>query len=533
MLNINNFFKKDNTFIHIIFIFLVISYVVLGQILIWNIPYSYPFGGPDEPMHLSMANYIANYLSWPQWDSTEVARNAYGVSYSPGGSIVYWIHGLSYKLFGYHRLGAYALLLLYLAVTILAYRKNRLAGFFLLAGLLPQTLFTFSYINSDTGTIIAALLFGMSVGLFITAKEKRKNFFILLFFAGLTITAKLHLWAIAFLTLVWSIIYKRDTVFSYNKKIWIIAFLIGLLPASWWFITSYFTNDGDVLGIFTSAKAIVKFGASDLPSLARVWSDFSIYDFTYSTLVSLYANWGWMTLSLDSYAYILVALITIFIIIYVYKNIDTKIFIFFTMLLIVNLGFMIVYSTFYDYQAQGRYLFPSIYLILGAIASIFITQKIFSKPLLTLLIFISISNIYFSTKLTLFNYLDMFQNRPLLQKSISTSYFTHGTYNIDQFQVINGKLIIMGWIFDNQKYHTFDTVKLILRNEEKIYSIQLDTVARPDVARVFKHKSLHSSGFSVKMVDLTQLPKGTYHLELSIVVEEKVMLINMHKELNI
>jgi hypothetical protein len=120
MAPINHFSKNNNTLINAIFILSILTYVVLGQVLLWNIPYSFPFGGPDEPMHLSMAEYIARHLSWPQWDSTEVARNAYGVSYSPGGSIVYWLHGLSYKLFGHHRIGAYILLLLYLLLSIIA-----------------------------------------------------------------------------------------------------------------------------------------------------------------------------------------------------------------------------------------------------------------------------------------------------------------------------------------------------------------------------------------------------------------------------
>ena len=65
-------------------------------ILIWHIPYTFPFGGPDELMHLSMADYISKHLSWPRWDSLEVVRNDYGVSYNAGGSIVYWLHGLSH-----------------------------------------------------------------------------------------------------------------------------------------------------------------------------------------------------------------------------------------------------------------------------------------------------------------------------------------------------------------------------------------------------------------------------------------------------
>ena len=523
-----------NTLINTIFILTVVTYVVLGQVLLWNIPYSFPFGGPDEPMHLSMAEYIAKHLSWPQWDSTEVARNAYGVSYSPGGSIVYWLHGLSYKLFGHHRIGAYLLLLLYLLLSTIAYRKNKLAGFLLLAGLLPQTLFTFSYINSDVGTIIAALLFGMSVGLFLTGEENRKNFFILLFFAGLTITAKLHLWAIAFLTLVWAVIYKRKVLFTYSKKVWIIAIVVGLIPASWWFITSFLANDGDILGIFTSAKAIAKFGTENLPSLARPWVDFSVSDFLDSTLISLYANWGWMSLPLEHYEYILVTIVSILTIITLYKKIDIKIFIFFCMLLIANFAFMVVYSVAYDYQAQGRYLFPSLYIILGIIAVILINKKIYSKVLLSLLILLSIQNVYFSSKLTLFSYVDVFLEKPTLWENVPVEkYNQNAKFHIDGFQLTEGKLSMRGWAYDAAKNTAFDKIYLVLKKENKYYKINLQSESRPDVAAAFGNKKLNASGFSAKLIDLQALQKGTYKYLFAVSLDKKMTFIDIGHSLKI
>ncbi len=534
MATINHFSKNNNTLINAIFILFILSYVVLGQVLLWNIPYSFPFGGPDEPMHLSMAEYIARHLSWPQWDSTEVARNAYGVSYSPGGSIVYWLHGLSYKLFGHHRIGAYILLLLYLLLSIIAYRKNQLAGFLLLAGLLPQTLFTFSYINSDVGTIIAALLFVLSVGLFISGEDTKRNFFILLFFAGLTITAKLHLWAIAFLTLVWAVVYKRKVLFTYSKKVWIIAILVGLVPASWWFITSFLANDGDILGIFTSAKAIAKFGTPDLPSLARAWVDFSMSDFLESTLISLYANWGWMTLHLEHYEYILVSIVTILTMVTLYKKIDTKIFIFFLLLLLANFAFMVVYSVAYDYQAQGRYIFPSLYIILGIITTILINKKIFSKVLLSLLILLSMQNVYFSTKLTLFSYVDVFLEKPILWENVpEEKYNKNAKFNIDGFQLTEGKLSMRGWAYDAERNSAFDTIYLVLKKGNIYYKINLQGESRPDVAAAYGNSQLDSSGFSAKLIDLQVLPKGTYKYLFAVSLDKKVTFIDIGHKLKI
>ena len=528
MTNTTSLSSTQTKYINILFILLIIGYAFLGQVLLWEIPYSFPFGGPDEPMHLSMAEYIANHLSWPQWDSTEVARNAYGVSYSPGGSIVYWLHGLSYRLFGYHRLGGYLLLLVYLLISIMVYRKNKVAGFVLIAALFPQSLFTFSYINSDVGTMIAALLFGLSVGLFLTGSAHKKNFFILLFFAGLTITAKLHLWAISFLTLVWAVIYKRKILFTYNKKVWITAIIIGLIPASWWFITSFLANDGDFLGIFTSAKAIAKFGADNLPSLAREWSTFSMREFLSSTLISFYANWGWMSLPLEVYHYFIVSAIALAIMALVYRYIDTKIFIFFCMLIVANFAFMVVYSVGYDYQAQGRYLFPSLYIIVGMIGSIFIIKKVFSKALLGLLIALSLLNIAYSTKLTLFSYIDTFLEKPVLWQNAPTlSYNTNGKFTIDGFQLTEGKLSMRGWVFDSKKHRAFEKIYLVLQKENTLYKIPLDKESRPDVAHTFGNAKLKDAGFTAKLIDLTHIPKDTYNYLFATYLDGNVTFIDL------
>ena len=526
--------KSSLGYINTLFILLIIAYAILGYFLLWELPYTFPFGGPDEPMHLSMANYIAEHLSWPQWDSKEVIRNAYGVSYSTGGSIVYWLHGLSYKLFGHHRIGAFLLLLVYLSLTIFMYRKNILAGFLLLAGLFPQTLFIFSYVNSDSGTIITALIFGMSVAMFVTDEDKIKNFLRLLFFAGLAITARQHLWAMAFLTLVWAVVYKRKVLFRYDKKIWFFAILIGFVPASWWFITSYLANAGDILGVFTNAKSIIQFGNPDLPSLAREWANFSIMDFLHGTLLSLYASWGWMSLNLENYEYILVSIVALSIIVLIYKKIDTKIFIFFCMLVLANFGFMLLYSVAYDYQAQGRYLFPSIYIILGMITMILVNKKIFSKVLLALLILFSIQNIYFSTKLTLFSYVDVFLEKPTLWKNPpELKYNKNAKFNIDGFQMTDGKLSMRCWAYDSMKNNAFDIMYLVLRNNTTYYRVTLKKEVRNDVATAFNNKALNTSGFTVKLIDVTMLPKGTYQYLFATSLDDEVMFIDMESQLKI
>jgi len=505
---------RGTTYTHAIFLLLITIYVAIGWFLIWHIPYTFPFGGPDEPMHLSMAEFIAKHLSWPQWDDKEVVRNAYGVSYSAGGSLVYWFHGLSYRLFGVHRIGAFILLLGYLLLSIIAYRKNILAGFLLLAGLLPQTLFVFTYVNSDSGTVLSALLFGLSVGVFVTGESRLKYLFAFFFFAGFAVTARQHLWAIAFLTFIWAIVYKRKTILAYDKKYWLYALLLALLPASWWFVTSYLANAGDILGVFTNARSIAKFGDPTLPSLARAWSDISLVDFLNSTLISLYGSWGWTSIPLKSYEYICAAVVIAAIVLFVYRTVDRRLFFFFVLLVAANFGFMLIYSVSYDYQPQGRYLFPSIYIVLGMITAIVIQKKLFSKPLLALLILLSVQNAYFSTKLALYGYMESFWETPVVRTSLPKEPYTFGLHHLDRLKVVDGKLFLKGWAFDRQTLKPFSSIKLILKKEGKIYEIPLEKRERPDVAAAFKNPALNMAGIGAETINVRHLPKGTYEVML-------------------
>ena len=329
-------------------------------------------------------------------------------------------------------------------------------------------------------------------------------------------------------------VYKRKVIYTYDKKIWFLALSLALLPASWWFITSYLANAGDILGVFTNAKSIMQFGNPELPSLARDWSQLSLMDFLHGTLISLYASWGWMSLSLESYEYILVTIVSVGIIVLVYKKIDKKIFIFFCMLLLTNFSFMLLYSVAYDYQAQGRYLFPSIYIILGMLSTILFNTKVFSKILLTLFILLSVQNVYFSTKLTLFSYVDVFLEKPILwENPPQLKYNKNAKFNIDGFQVTDGKLSIRGWAYNSAINNTFDTMYLVLKNNTTYYRIALQKESRPDVAHAFSNKQLDSSGFTAKLIDLQILPKGTYTYLFAVSLDKKVTFIDIGHNLKI
>lgn len=499
--------------INILFFIIIAIYSILGLQLIWNIPYTYPFGGPDEAMHISMAEYISKHLSWPHWDSKELLRNAYGVSYSTGSSIVYWIHGIFYKIFEYHRMGSFFLLILYLLLTTFFFIKNKISGLILLAALLPQTLFVFSYVNSDGGTILTALLFGVSIGLFLHDSYNKKYLLLLFFFAGLTVTARQHLWAVSFFSFLFILFYKRDVIKYYykqNRSIIILSLFLALLPASWWFVTSFISNDGDILGVFTNVKSIKMFSTGDLPSLARDWKDFSVYPFLKGTLISLYANWGWLSLNLPSYAYWIIGIIFTISAILLYKFINKPIKVFIAFVIIINFILMIIYSVFYDYQAQGRYLFPSIYIAIGLLSFYFLKKDINSKKLqLVLMVFIFL-NLLFTIKLTLENYSNIFLKEPEIKQKTTYSFYPDAKLNIDKLEIVKNKLFISGWAYDKKTDTPFSKISFILEHKDIQYEIPLKKQERIDIVNAFKNPHLKKAGFLVKNITLKQIEKGAY-----------------------
>ena len=307
-----------------------------------------------------------------------------------------------------------------------------------MAFILPQTIFVFSYVNSDSGTILAALLFGLSIAYFMYGTKDLKSFYLLFFFAGFTITSRQHLWPISFIALLITIFFEYRTILKNKKYQWLIALLIAIIPAMWWFITSYHANEGDFIGFFTTTrKSYIKFGNHNLPFLGVPWNKFDILYFAKITLGSLYGTWGWMSIWINysRYEYIIFFMF-LSLIISLYKYLEKKIFVFSVILILVNFLFMMIYSISYDYQPQGRYLFPSVFVICGISAGMIIkSTKVFDKLNIILIIFI-LMNISFSVNLASHYYIPYSQNKPvLLKENPPKIFYSKSAYTIDNFSI--------------------------------------------------------------------------------------------------
>ena len=358
--------------------FLFLIYASLS--LVVNLPTSFPLGGPDEPAHIAMCEYIAEYWKWPQWDSHRILRYCDGSSYACNSVILYWFHALLYKITNIHRLGSFIFFIGYLCTLAYFYRKNKIAGIVGIAFVTPQVLFTFSYVNPDVGAICVAFLLGIAVAKYLQNPNKPSNFCFFLVMSGACITSKYHMWAIGFLAFTYALFVTRRSALRLPWKTIFVAFFLAIFIASWWPITSYFANNGDIIGYLAQKKARLLFGDPNLSPLSISFEFFPLRHFLSLTITSLYGRWGWMACGLPRINYIVaISLLTLLLFVLIIHNKKLSFFLLF--LLLFNLFLMVIFSTQLDYQPQGRYLFPSYFIINGIILyKLAIDSSLLEKP---------------------------------------------------------------------------------------------------------------------------------------------------------
>lgn len=382
--------------------FLFLIYASLSLVL--NLPTSFPLGGPDEPMHISMSEYIAEYWKWPQWDSHKILRYCDGASYVSTSAIIYWFHAFLYKITNIHRLGAFVFFMGYLCILAYFYRKNKIAGIAGIAFVTPQVLFTFSYVNSDVGTICIAFLLGIAVAKYLHNPNRPSNFYFFLVMSGACMLSKYHMWALGFVAFIYTLFVTRKSILRLPRRTIFVAFFLAVLIASWWPITSYFANNGDIIGFLVQEKARLLFGDPNLSPFSPSFESFPLRHFLFLTIKSFYGVWGWMCFELPGINY-MVAISLLALLLFVLIIHNKKLSFFLLFLLLFNLFLMVIFSTQYDYQPQGRYLFPSYFIINGIILyNLAIDSRLPERPffnnllstlsiLLILLNIISISNL--------------------------------------------------------------------------------------------------------------------------------------------
>lgn len=348
----------------VVFVAGLVFYAAAEVWLVASLPAGRPWGGPDEPIHLSVISYMAENLGWPSWDNPQLIRYQNGVSYATSPSLNYWIEALFVRLTGRSRISSMLLFTGCLAGLVLAFRKSRLAGMVGLAALLPQVLFIFAYVSAEPWTALIALLLGFAVVRFRNNPTQTANVVLLFTAAGACMTCRYHLWALGLVAFLYALVPESTLVLRAKSKALLLALVPALAIASWWPVTSYMANDGDPLGYAATKWSQERFGDPVALSYARSWDEFPVEMFARYTTQSFYGLWGWINIWLPLEIYVAALLVggPLLIALWVVQKRFVPLYV---LLFGANLGLMLVYSTSYDFQPQGRYLFPSYFLMLG------------------------------------------------------------------------------------------------------------------------------------------------------------------------
>jgi Tfp pilus assembly protein PilF len=370
--------RKSNRFLKTILVLVSLYYLVSVIWLVVYLPDFQPLGGPDESLHISLTKYLVNHHSWPAWDTPELKRYVTGASYATGSSFGYWVEAVFLEFTGRNRISGLLFFGVIFGILVWVFRKSPLAGLAGFALLTPQTIFIFSYVNSDAWSCLIAFLLGCAIVRFKKDPTSTARLTELMIASGACISCRNHIWAIGFVALLFAIIPHLKSIIQKNLKGLCIALIAGTIIASWWPITSYLVNDGDFIGLASGKKAVELFGDPEQNSLAQSLDQFNWPVFTIWTSCSFYGRWGWMTVSLPGICYVLALPLFMGLILLLWSRMTRWLPIFLTLILF-NIILLLVYSTTYDFQPQGRYLFGSYFIILGImaheIAGLFTTQK--------------------------------------------------------------------------------------------------------------------------------------------------------------
>jgi hypothetical protein len=75
-----------------------------------------------------------------------------------------------------------------------------------------------------------------------------EDFYFFLIMSGACMLSKYHMWGIGFVAFTYALFVTRRSILHLPPKTLFAAFFLAVLIASWWPITSYFANDGDIIG---------------------------------------------------------------------------------------------------------------------------------------------------------------------------------------------------------------------------------------------------------------------------------------------
>ena len=254
------------------FLFLLVFYLMWARVQ--------PNGaGPDEPMRYQIAYYIYEHGSLPVGDDPAVRNIVWGISYAFSPILDYMIAAVFMKLVSFITTVPFALLMAARFVNILLglgtvwlgldmgkrlFDRRKAWIFAAFVGLLPGSLFVFTYVNCDALAVFSTAVIVYAWVRYLTEGWTYKNCIILAI--GVAVCTLSHYNAYGFI--LCSIFFFGITLFMEAKqkgnygdfaKKGLLVCVIVMILAAWWFVRNAILYDGDFLGMNASSICAEKY----------------------------------------------------------------------------------------------------------------------------------------------------------------------------------------------------------------------------------------------------------------------------------
>ncbi|MCL2717582.1 MAG: DUF2142 domain-containing protein [Lachnospiraceae bacterium] len=422
-------FSEKPLFLFYISIFLIVA----GTLAFFQPHFDSPplYGNPpDEHAKYLIPRYICEYGVIPTGFEEEIRLEGYGFSYAFYNVLPYIIQGYFMRLVNFFTTSELALLyagrfINILSGTLMAIIVYKLANrlfyeqrmrwlFCFLIMFLPQSLFTHTYINTDSFALLSSAMICYAWVLIYQEGYNRRS--IIFLSGGIIICALSYYNAYGFIlssillflssflekemppgsgtskrtALQFSLNDSHHNNFLLNedrgklrydwKNMLIKGSIISgivLLGIGWWFVRSFFLYDGDIIGFETRDKMAVLYGNPNYMDTYQakgftIWQMLKMNDFFSMTFNSFVAGYGSLAIFANIWLYRLyLTFLAVGILAYflikkgdkVVSSFKGKIFFFHLNMIfcaILPLILLIYYAYSTDYQAQGRYLLPGI-----------------------------------------------------------------------------------------------------------------------------------------------------------------------------
>ena len=355
---------RRNLAAHRVLVLGMICVCGFALLLALTMPYNH---GPDEESHIFSGEWYLTHLTPPSMASPVFYDAYWGWNYVVGSpDLTYWLtfktaHVIEMvRPLGLYRSARLAQIVLVFGcfLLVLRYARAHVGWAFLLSALLvPQVVYTLTYVNGD---VLSYFLSIAALGLLIAPKEggdKRVAIPLALFVLCNTKTNYLVLLPVALYFL-----YRQ-----HGWKYWpyvAAGLALGTYRRVFTLVDEYVVGRSFLENELLHCSALVR---ERLLSGRLEYDTIITPDFYEKSLKSLYATFGYMTFSVPWYFYVVAAILAVSLIL---AN-DRRERILIALIFAVNLAMSEYFSMSVGYQPQGRYLFPTV-----AALSLFSTRRI-------------------------------------------------------------------------------------------------------------------------------------------------------------